>query len=220
MKTSILEGIQLVIFDFDGLLVNSEEIIQMCWQKTCEFYSYDLPSDYFDNITGVSKDTTFQNIESFLNIKIDYEEFFNTRTRFINQEIENGNIRLMNGVQQFLELLASKNISMGIATSSSNTWPANLIKRLGVENFFSFIVGREDVREVKPHPDLYLKALKLGNVTKDRVLIFEDSIPGIIAAEAAGIVPIVINSSKAMKGKIMDQNFSGLILDSFNELCE
>lgn len=212
-----LSRIKSVIFDFDGLLVNSEDVIGACWVKTCEHFNITYPKGFFDNIVGVSKDVTYRELLDYMDDVVDEETFFNQRAAFIAEEVELGNVKLMPGVKVFLDKLRLANIPMFIATSSSNTWPENITTRLNIRHFFSKIYGYEDVTAVKPNPELYLKVIEENKLDKLSTVIFEDSLSGITAATSAQVDTIVVNPIKynfteKAKRKILFQ------INSFNEL--
>ncbi|WP_230199518.1 HAD-IA family hydrolase [Bacillus testis] len=66
------------------------------------------------------------------------------------------------------------------------------MKKLGIKDYFDFIVSRDDVEHVKPAPDLYNKSLEILGVSPDEAIIFEDSLNGLIAARAAGIACVIV----------------------------
>ena len=212
-----LSKINNVIFDFDGLLVNSEDVINACWIKTCDYFEIDYPEGFFDNIVGVSKDVTYKALKEYMLQPIDEKDFFHQRALFIDEEVKKGEVKLLPGVQQFLEKLDERNISMYIATSSSRSWPINLINRLNIQHFFGNIYGYEDVDSVKPSPDLYLKVIAENQLDTDTTVIFEDSLSGITAATSAGVHTIVVNPKKYTFSKLMEKNILFQI-NSFSEL--
>lgn len=200
-----LKKIDNVIFDFDGLLVNSEDVIGECWIKTCEYYGIHYPEGFFDDIVGVSKNVTYNLLIDYMDVVIGEKEFFERRALFIEEEVNKGNIHLLPGVQEILDLLKTIEIPMYIATSSSRFWPINITERLGILTYFKGIYGYEDVEKVKPSPELYLKVVSEHQLNKSTTVIFEDSLSGIQAATSAGIDTIVVNAKKYMFSSEINQ---------------
>ncbi|MDO4431684.1 MAG: HAD-IA family hydrolase [Aerococcaceae bacterium] len=182
-----------IIFDFDGLLVNSEDVIGESWLKTCDYFSIDYPEGFFDDIVGVSKKVTFEALKAHMENPIDVETFFDRRARFIEEAVEEGLVKLLPGVQAFLEKMHEKGVPMYIATSSSKLWPAKITEQLNIRHFFESIYGEEDDQSVKPSPDLYLKVLNEHQLSREHTVIFEDSFSGIMAATSAQVDTIVVN---------------------------
>jgi beta-phosphoglucomutase-like phosphatase (HAD superfamily) len=131
-----LSEIKSVIFDFDGLLVNSEDIISACWVKTCQHFGIDYPEGFFDDIVGVSKDLTYQSLCQYMDVVVEETDFFHQRALFIDEEVNKGNVKLLPGVDDFLKKLDRLGIPMYIATSSSRFWPIKITERLNISQYF------------------------------------------------------------------------------------
>lgn len=182
-----------VIFDFDGLLVNSEEVINDAWIQTCNYFGIIYPEGFFDDIVGVSKWVTFDKLKVFMGVDIDSETFFRRRAIFIDKAVGEGKLVLMPGVKKILAELYDRKIPLYIATSSSRSWPKKVLDKLEVSHYFVKMYGEEDVEFVKPNPDLYLKVLDENNLSADDTIVFEDSFSGVSAAVAAKLDVVVVN---------------------------
>lgn len=189
-----MKSFQCVLFDFDGLLINSEEKMVDCWKKTTIHYNLHVPQDYFDHIAGVDRLVTFERLVKDYNLKVNSLEFFAKRQEYLDAMVESGEISLMPGIEDMLEYLYNEEIPMFIVTSSSVSWPKKVINILKIGHYFSGILGKENVKKVKPDPELYLMALDTFHLKKETTLVFEDSIPGVQAAKQAGLLVHCINN--------------------------
>lgn len=213
-----LNEIESVIFDFDGLLVNSEDIITECWKYTCKHLAIDVPETFFDNIVGVSKDVTFKKLQELCTVSVTKEEFFEIRARFIDEEVENNKIHLLPGVQKCIEILHQRKIDMYVATSSSRTWPDRILKRLNMRQYIQKIYGNEDVENVKPYPDLYNLVVDKNHLDKQKTLIFEDSEAGVIAATRAKIKCVIVNKRGRSFHSDINEPYVLSYIESFNDM--
>jgi putative hydrolase of the HAD superfamily len=106
--------------------------------------------------------------------------------------------RLMPGVAEYLRDAHRLRLGVGIASSSRRAWVVEHLKRFAIADAFDAIVCREDVAHTKPHPQLYLEAVKRLMVVPEEALALEDSSNGIAAAKAAGLrcvaVPTVMTA--------------------------
>ncbi|WP_028125462.1 HAD family hydrolase [Eremococcus coleocola] len=218
MPTINFKNKKLVIFDFDGLLVNSEDVIKEAWKKTCKYFGIETPTDFFDHINGISKDVTILKLEKIAGKQINQEEFFHQRSIFIDESVENKEIHLLPGVRQMMEYIFNLGILMRICTSSSRQWPLRLIKQLKIEKYIKAVLGYEDVENVKPFPDIYKKTLLEENLAPTEAIIFEDSVPGINAAESAGVFVVAVNSEEYFRNKIKKETNPNMIVSSFEDL--
>ncbi|KYH13315.1 hypothetical protein A0131_00615 [Staphylococcus kloosii] len=99
-----------------------------------------------------------------------------------------------------MEYLKQRHIPMAIATSSYRSSIDPAFKQLALENYIDVVVGREDVTEVKPNPELYLKAVQALNYNPANCLALEDSVNGATAAINAGL-DVIVNTNKMTKNQ-------------------
>lgn len=184
--------VKAVIFDLDGLLVDSEKIALKSWRMACKRLGYVLSDELF--ISGVGRDVEFRR-QSFLNFF--GKEFPFDQILAIKQSIEKdieGHIGVNPklGARALLQKLKHFEIRSVVATGSNNEVAHRRLIRSGLYEFFQIIVTSSDVKKLKPHPDLLIKSLdKLGLNSVDCISL-DDTFVGAEAAESAGIFSIVI----------------------------
>ena len=186
-----MKNTKLVIFDMDGLLIDSERGMWL----VSEEYAYNKLGFKFDydfalTLMGASLDITKKRIQEKYGKGLDVEEFYRIIHKNNLKIIQNNEIRLMKGARELLTHLKSKNIKMRIATSTYKELAEVILKNLGIYDFFEEIVTGDRVKHGKPSPDIYL--LALGNDKKEETIIFEDAHNGARAAIAAGIDLILV----------------------------
>lgn len=103
-------------------------------------------------------------------------------------------LSLMPGVTPLLEELRRGAYRMAVATAAPRGWAQRWLCHFGIDSYFEAVVGRDDVRQTKPEPDVYLHAASLLGVEPSRCLAFEDSLPGVSAARAAGMTVVAVTA--------------------------
>ncbi len=183
--------IKAVIFDFDGLMVDTEFVWYPIYRDYFkEKYDYDMEVD--DYLMCVGSDE----VEFLDKIKTDIGDSFDLlgfqRDSYAEFKLKSDNLPLMDGV--LTKILEARSLGLKLAVVASSFAPhaQDHLKRLGIESLFDHVISGDMVAQVKPAPDLYLLALKKLKMSPDEVLVLEDSNNGLLASNAAGIDTIIV----------------------------
>ena len=174
------------MFDFDGLIVDTEEPIYRSWLEVYQAYGQDLPFDRWIQTVG-SSHATFDprgHLEERLGRPLTQEVVdrrVERRTQLVLQQ------PLLPGVQELLDAARKVGLRVGVASSSSCSWVRGHLERFGLLDRPDCIRCRDDVARVKPSPDLYLAVLECLGVKAEEAIAIEDSPNGIAAAKDAGM---------------------------------
>ena len=204
-----------IIFDFDGVLVDTEWAIYQSWVRLfaregqeisiADYspclgagYSHWNPADLLEKLTGRSYDWEHENA---------------ARQQYIESELSRSG--LMPGAARLLKWCHARGIRTAIASSSSRRWVGGWLERLGIAADFDAVFCRTDGFPVKPDPALFLAAWKTLGFPKERCLIVEDSENGTIAAERAGIRCVAIPNRMTASSNL---SRAALHADSLTEL--
>lgn len=181
-----MEKVSLVLFDMDGLLINTEREMWLVNEaKTIESMGFQYDENYFISYIGSSV-TNYRNaVMNKYGKDFDFVTFYKKLNEFNDLMIKNHEIHLMKGARELLDYLKENNIDMKVATSTPHNQATKILDSLNLLNYFKEVVSGEDVKNGKPAPDIYLKAV--NDYSKDETLIFEDSHNGARAAIASGI---------------------------------
>lgn len=185
-----------VVFDFDGLLVDTERISFECWQECARARGYDLSLAIFGEILGRSAAEGHQLLRSFLGEDFPAERVRDEKNILMEQRARRDGIPVRPGAYQLLDFLRSKGISYAIASSTARELVRERMGFAGLQEHFSVVVTGSDVARTKPAPDLFLKALSLLGTSADQTLALEDSDAGVASAHAAGIDVVAIPDLK------------------------
>jgi putative hydrolase of the HAD superfamily len=185
--------IKAIIFDFDGLIIDTESVWYEAYKETLLSYEFDLPLAEFGECIGSDETILSTYFKKQLGDSCNVEEIENRALELYKTKMINPKPR--DGVINYLNEASEKGYKIGLASSSSREWVTQYLDELDLLRFFEVIVTRDDVKTVKPAPDLYLKAIKDLNIKSSEALAFEDSLNGSIAAITAGLKCVIVPNS-------------------------
>jgi len=188
-----------VLFDFDGILVDTEWAIYQAWLDTFRKEGHDLPLSLYTRCIGSDFDTWSPKayLEELTGNDFDWTKMDGDRQELIRAELdEYGPIH---GVTGLLGEIRRRGIPLAVVSSSSHSWVDGWLERLELAAFFQEVVCRGDAPRIKPAPDLYLAAAERLGLEPESCLVIEDSLNGLLSASAAGmrtwIVPNRVTSA-------------------------
>ncbi len=190
--------IKALIFDFDGLILDTETPDVHAWESIYAEYGFPFPLDSWAQIiggTGASSFNAAAHLQSLLTDPLDLEDLQKRQNHLSHSLVAEQT--LMPGVLDYLHEAKRLGLKLAIASSSPHSWVDTHARRLGIFENFDRVICAEDVGigRTKPHPDLFLKALDQLQVRKEEAIVFEDSPNGVRAAHAAGIFVVAVPNS-------------------------
>ncbi|HUH98378.1 MAG TPA: HAD family phosphatase [Anaerolineales bacterium] len=203
--------ISALIFDFDGLILDTETAEIRTWESIYAEYGCPFPHDEYIKTVGGYGISNFDAALHLHDLTRGPLTADLLRLRFRNEsgdEIKRSPI--LPGVTDILRQAKHRGMKLAVASSSPHSWVDTHLTRLGLFEQFDQILCGDDVApgRTKPKPDLFLKALERLNVRADQALVFEDSPNGVEAANAAGIavvaVPNPTTSRLPFKGEYLE----------------
>jgi HAD superfamily hydrolase (TIGR01509 family) len=178
--------VKAIIFDMDGLVIDSEAGYVAAWRQTALAMGYQIDEDFALGLSGANAEQVKSYLLEKLGNDFDLARFSELSTDYWLAHVEQYGIAVKHGFFSLLELIQQQNLAFCIATNSRRLQALRCLKLAGLENVFSNVIARDDVVTGKPAPDLFLKAAEvLGHPIAD-CLVLEDSPIGIAAAVAAG----------------------------------
>jgi HAD superfamily hydrolase (TIGR01509 family) len=181
-----------IIFDFDGLILETEEPTYQSWQEVYQSFGYSLPFSTWATMVGTTQSDfdPLLELQKLVKDSVDWDAVEYQRHISENTLIETQSI--LPGVQDYLSDARRLGLKIGLASTSSSQWVMKHLTRLGLVNYFDCIRTSDDVQHIKPDPELYLSVLRGLEVKADEAFALEDSPPGIASAKAAGLVCIAV----------------------------
>ncbi len=184
--------IKALVFDFDGLIVDTEVPIFRAWQRIYREHGQDLPLEQWLTIIGTASGPFDPVIDlaKKTGAKLDEQELKALEVLYYQEATALQ--QLLPGVIDYLVAARQLGLKTAVASSSTRTWVMDHLNRFGIGGRFDAIICREDVKRTKPDPDLYRTALQRLGVQPAEAIAFEDSSNGIHAAKAAGLFCVVV----------------------------
>lgn len=184
--------LQGLIFDFDGLILDTELPEYQSWQEIFQEHGRTLPLPVWATRVGTSSSVfdPYVYLEEQLGSFID-RQAVQAKHRQRCRELQRDQDALP-GVRQCIHRAKALGMKLGVASSSRHAWVDGNLTRLGLYSYFDCIRCRDDVEQVKPHPELYLLVLRDLGLRPDQAIVLEDSPNGILAAKRAGIFCVAI----------------------------
>lgn len=184
--------IKLVIFDVDGTLVDSESVYVKAALKNIEVNHYNIPMSAIMGIIGQNRVAGRKLIESTQDDSFNYDKYIKDFEKIRNQILENEPYKLKKGALNILNYCKKHNIKIAIATSTARDKQSKVLTKLGIIDYFDYMVFGDEINNSKPAPDIYLKVFEHYNYDKDEMIIYEDSNNGILSGYNAGIRVVYI----------------------------
>lgn len=182
-----------VIFDMDGVIVDSEKVYQSIERQMYDDLKIPVSTEEHRLFIGAAERSMWQYMKDKYQMDTDIDFLVKEeRTRFMSQLDQPGNIPLMPGLRELLEALAHEKIPALVASSSSRDIIEKVLRVNDIRHFFMDITGGDDVLHSKPAPDIFLETASKADTLPHQCLVIEDSENGIRAALSAGMKVVAL----------------------------
>lgn len=187
---------ELIIFDMDGLMFDTEKISYISWRDAAARYGYQIDDEIFRKTIGANLTSTKDINFKYFGNSFPIEEILSERVRIAEEIIELNGVPIKKGLYDLLYYLSQSNIKKAVATSTSRKRALNLLKLAGIDSYFDYILCGDEIEKSKPDPEIFLKVSDKLGCSPQKCLVLEDSEAGIEAAYKAGMFPIMIPDMK------------------------
>ena len=188
--------LKAVIFDMDGLMVDTEIISYLCYKKIIESYGYTFSKEeYIERYPGKTLVHSLNYIKDYYHIDFDVNEKILEFRRYDYELIDQG-VQLKKGLITLLKYLKTQHYKTIIATSSTKERAMKMLSQFDILRYFDDMICGNEVTQGKPSPEIFLKACEKINVLPEEALVLEDSEAGIEAAYNGNIDVICIPDLK------------------------
>jgi HAD superfamily hydrolase (TIGR01509 family) len=183
------------IFDWDGVVVDSSRLHEMSWEVLAAREGRTLPEGHFKRGFGMKNEAVIPDVLQWATDSGEVERLARTKEALYRELVAEHGIVLIPGTEAWLTELGKRGVPCVVASSTRRLNVDCVMDRMNLGRFFAGIVTGEDVSEGKPSPDIFLEAARRLGFAPDRCVVFEDSIPGVQAAVAAGMKLIALTTT-------------------------
>jgi HAD superfamily hydrolase (TIGR01509 family) len=213
-----LRKIKALLFDFDGLVIDTEYSIYHSWQQLYQEYDCQIPFEQWATTIGAAEHEfvfdPLSELERQLGKKFAQPELILDRRREIETKLIE-ELEMLPGVKDYLDDAKVMGLKIGLASSSVRQWIVDNLTRLQITDYFDCVRTADDVPHSKPDPALYLETMACLGVNADQGIAFEDSPNGVIAARRAGLYTVVVPNDLTRRLSLQS---ASLRLDSLKDL--
>jgi len=188
------------IFDLDGVIVDTAKYHFLAWKNLANSIGVDFSHAQNEQLKGVSRQRSLEKILGWGNQTLsdtDFQDLMEKKnSEYLNYVTTMGRSELLPEVERTIHFLIEKNQYVTLGSASKNA--RLILEKTSLIDAFDAIVDGNDVSEVKPNPEVFLKAAQLTNTQPNHCIVFEDSVAGIQAANAAGMTSIGIGNESVL----------------------
>lgn len=204
-----------IIFDMDGVLINSEPVHYRIWKEALLTRGVELDYEVYKPCIGSTIEFLMNLLHDAYGIDREDKALIATMKKIKKETVEREGIPMIEGVPDLLRRLKSAGYKMAIASSSPLSYIQMVTKRLKIDHYFDKILSGENVKHPKPEPDVFLAAAKALELDTSECLIIEDSTNGCRAAKAAGITCMGYFNPDSGK---QDLSQAAMVIEGYDEI--
>lgn len=207
-----------IIFDMDGVLIDSERQSNEGWLWAAGQLGVDMPMWLIDSFKGAPAELCCKFFDDYYKGVIDYWEAKELRTQHVYKIRETEGIPVKKGVKDIFEYIRNYGLKCAVATSTRRESAEKTLHEIGVWDYLDAVVYGDEVEHGKPEPDIFLRAAKAIGVNPSEAVVVEDSINGIKAGYAAGMRVVRIPDTIAIDDDIRKLTY--MVCDDLNGLID
>ena len=204
-----MEKLELVIFDMDGLIFDTEKLSYLSWVETAKKFNIDFDMSVFCKLVGTNHESCRNTLLAEYGDKIDVDEYMEEKRKVNLSMLVNG-AEKKEGLDELLIYLTNKNIKKAVATSSNREYALKLLEKADVLQYFDYVLCGDEIKKSKPNPEVFLNVAKKLEVNPRNCLVLEDSEAGTIAASRGKFKVIIIPDLKEPEKEIEELAYKKL----------
>ena len=181
-----------VIFDMDGLMLDTERIARLAWQEAARDAGFEMSDAVFSLMIGRSKRDSGELMREHLGPGFEFEKAHAATSVIFEKMVERDGLPLKPGVRELLDDLTARRVPLGVATSTRNPIAGVRLQQVDLLKYFAVLVTGEQISRGKPEPDIYLEAVRRLGIDASTSYALEDSFAGVRSAHGAGLQVIMV----------------------------
>jgi beta-phosphoglucomutase len=209
------------IFDLDGVIVDTAKFHYLAWRKLANNFGFDITEDQNEQLKGISRVKSLEIILEWGKVKLSQDEFMEQMAlkndNYLSYISSMTKKDLLPGVSNVIDYLSEKNIPFALGSASKNA--RIILEKTGLIQKFDAVVDGNDVTKAKPNPEVFLIAASKIKVEPENCVVFEDSVAGIQAANAADMISVGIGEKDVLnEADFIFSDFNEIKIDFINQL--
>ncbi|MXW80596.1 MAG: HAD family phosphatase [Gemmatimonadetes bacterium] len=207
--------LRAVVFDMDGLMLDTEPLYQAAWQRAAAILGYELDDEFYLTLIGTPTKDALKKVGAYFGPAFPLQRFTKLGADQWYRQVEEHGIDTKPGLLPLLDQLEAAAVPRAVATSSSAKQAAETLEASGLAGRFAHIVTSDQVARGKPAPDLYLEAARRLELPPTACIALEDSEAGVQSAHTAGMTVIMVPDLKKPSPQAESQAYK--ILSSLHQ---
>lgn len=212
-----------VIFDLDGVIVDTAKLHFLAWRKLANDLGFDITEEQNEQLKGTSRVKSLERILEWGGVTLTEDEFMEKMAikndNYLSYVSNMSKKDILPGINKVIDYLAQNNIPIALGSASKNA--RNILEKTNLHQRFQAIVDGNDVNKAKPNPEVFLIAASKLKVEPENCIVFEDSVAGIRAANIADMISVGIGDEKVLgEADHIFKNFHEIEIDFVKQLLE
>lgn len=208
--------LKAVLFDMDGVIVDTEPLHRKAYFSTFDDLEIEVSEELYTSFTGASTKKVCTTLIEKFQLSQSHEDLASIKRKYFKDYFDNdADFNLLPGVRSLIENYFDNNIKLVLASSASMVTIDMVFEKFDLEKYFIGKISGADLKESKPHPEIFLLASEIADESKENCMVIEDSTNGIIAAHSAEIFCTAYKSEHSV-----GQNYekANLVISDFSEI--
>jgi len=211
-----IKMLKAVIFDMDGVIIDSEPMHNKAYHDMFNDVGIEVSKEFYESFTGQSTINICKRLCDHFNLKESPETLVAIKRKHYKHFFyTNSDLGLIDGVMKLIKDYHNNGLTLVLASSAAMTSIDQIFDRFDLNRYFKDKLSGGDLKQSKPHPEIFINAAKATGFTKEECIVIEDSTNGVKAAKAAGIFCVGFDS---FHSKNQDYSKADMVISDFNAI--
>jgi len=209
-------NLKAVLFDMDGVIVNTEPLHKKSYFKTFDEIGIEVSEELYSSLTGRATLKICEILCEKYQLKESPRDLLSKKQKHFEEVFKNDNdLSLIDGVRELIQDYTENGLTLVLASSASMENIDRIFKKFELDPYFKVKISGADLKASKPHPEIFVRAAELAGQPKENCMVIEDSTNGIAAAHAANIFCV---GYKESENSTQDYSKADKVIRNLNEI--